>query len=80
MGLFPRYLMIITVCCTVAVSVVFFVTYRSLLKDRLEGEAAHGPALHFVKNLTSGLSKWEVVEQGINEDQGTIKGKSSRNH
>ena len=53
MGLFPRYLMIMTVGCTVAVSVVFFVTYRNLLRDRLEGEPAHGPVMHFMKNLTS---------------------------
>lgn len=40
MGLFPRYLMSVTIVCTVAVAVVFFMTYSKLLKPRVEGKAS----------------------------------------
>lgn len=53
MGLFPRYLMSVTIVCTVAVAVVFFMTYSKLLKPRVEGESSLSAPMHFLKNLTS---------------------------
>ncbi|CAJ1328866.1 unnamed protein product [Effrenium voratum] len=50
-GLFPRYLMVVTVTCTLAVSVVFFLTYSTLLKPRIDGQPSLPNALHFMKNL-----------------------------
>lgn len=52
-GLFPRYLMAVTVICTLAVAVVFFTSYNWLLKPRIEGEHNLPPLLHFTKNVAS---------------------------
>lgn len=52
-GLFPRYLMLVTVICTLAVAVVFFTSYNWLLKPRIEGEHNLPPLLHFTKNVAS---------------------------
>lgn len=52
-GLFPRYLMAVTVLCTLAVAVVFFASYKWLLKPRIEGEHNLPPLLHFTKNVAS---------------------------
>lgn len=54
-GLFPRYLMAVTVICTLAVAVVFFTSYNWLLKPRIEGEHNLPPLLHFTKNVASHL-------------------------
>ncbi|CAE7463286.1 MAN1C1 [Symbiodinium pilosum] len=48
-GVFPKYLMIVTIVFTIFVSIVFFVTYEMLLKKRVEGDARNGPLLHWVK-------------------------------
>ena len=52
-GLFPRYLMGVTLLSTLIVSIVFFATYKLLLKHRIEGEHDLSPVLHFAKNVLS---------------------------
>lgn len=54
-GLFPRYLMGVTLLSTLIVSIVFFATYKLLLKHRIEGEHDLSPVLHFTKNVLSHL-------------------------
>jgi len=54
-GLFPRYLMGVTLLSTLIVSIVFFATYKLLLKHRIEGEHDLSPVLHFAKNVLSQL-------------------------
>ncbi|CAE7272087.1 MAN1C1 [Symbiodinium natans] len=50
-GVFPKYLMIVTVVFTIFVSIVFFMTYEVLLKKRVEGQASHGRFVHWLQNL-----------------------------
>ena len=47
--------MAVTVICTLAVAVVFFASYKWLLKPRIEGEHNLPPLLHFTKNVASHL-------------------------
>jgi len=50
-GVFPKYLMIVTIIFTILVSIVFFVTYEVLLKKRVEGDAHYNLFSHWLKNL-----------------------------
>lgn len=59
-GLFPRYLMGVTLLCTLVVSMVFFATYKLLLKHRIEGEHDLSPTFHFAKNVLSQLVAFRI--------------------
>ena len=76
-GLFPRYLMFVTVICTLAVAGVFFYTYHKLLKSRIEGEHSLSPPFHFAKNVISPPAACDISSGSHVEGSIVLVGRNS---